>query len=297
MKKIILMAIAILLTCSAFAQQTKKHQIFVLPTRATTFGEFVKINDFFYVIADSTLYCSKVAVGPNANGTYLLASTTRYNVANMAVVAGVVTASSGTFSTTLDVTGTGTFLGALRAAGAVGLGTSYNKFTVAAATGNTAIAGTLPVSGATITLLGGNTLAKTATNANSTTINHSLVVTDSLTAPKFYGTAASVATTLTLPGTTNTVTKTTGNANSVSFAHSVRATDTIASATVAGTTRVLVGTIPLTASTGKVAADSLSAKRVVISDTLQGLVLYSAAGTKYRLRVTASGNLTLVVVP
>jgi hypothetical protein len=48
---------------------------------------------------------------------------------------------------------------------------------------------------------------------------------------------------------------------------------------------------------GTIDADSVTVKRVIISDTLQGLVLYSAAGVKYRLRVTDSGNLTLVVVP
>ena len=148
MKKFILMALAITLFAGlGFSQQVKKHLIFVLNERTDKFGEQVKINDFVYIIEDSTMYCSKVALGPNATGTYLLASAARYNVANMAVVAGVVTASSGTFSTTLGVTGATTLAGALSAAGAVGFGTLYNKFTVAAATGNTSIAGTLGVTG------------------------------------------------------------------------------------------------------------------------------------------------------
>jgi len=106
MKRFILMAIAITLFAGlGFSQQVKKHLVFVLNERADKFNEQVKINDFVYIIEDSTMYCSKVALGPNATGTYLLASTSRYNVANMTVIAGVVTASSGTFSTTLSVAG------------------------------------------------------------------------------------------------------------------------------------------------------------------------------------------------
>ena len=128
---------------------------------------------------------------------------------------------------------------------------------------------------------------------------YTLLATSSATPTFTSVTAAGVTatTTLTLPGTTNTVVKTTGNANSVSFAHSVRATDTISSATVSGTTRLLVGTLHLTASGGKVAADSVMIKRVLVTDTLQGLVLTNSAGTRYRLRVSPTGLLTLVVVP
>lgn len=57
-----------------------------------------------------------------------------------------VNSTGATITGTLDVTGQ-TTAAALRASGAVGFGTSYNKFTVAAATGNTAVAGTLGVTG------------------------------------------------------------------------------------------------------------------------------------------------------
>ena len=229
MKKFILLASALFIIASSlFAQSgggSKKHQIFVLPTRGAAFGEFVRINDFVYIIADSTMYCSKVAMGPVATGTYMLASASRYNVANMAVIAGVVTASSGTYSSTLDVTGTGTFLGALRAAGAVGFGTSYNKFTIAAATGNTAIAGTLAVTGAssftgTMTIPGSNTIART--NANGVTFNNSVTVTDTVFGAVTQGTKI-------LVGTAETISR--KDANGVTFNNSVTVTDTAFSTT------------------------------------------------------------------
>ena len=44
-------------------------------------------------------------------------------------------------------------------------------------------------------------------------------------------------------------------------------------------------------------ADSARMNRIVISDTLQGLVLYTSAGVKYRLRVSPTGVLSVVAVP
>jgi len=44
-------------------------------------------------------------------------------------------------------------------------------------------------------------------------------------------------------------------------------------------------------------ADSARMNRIVISDTLQGLVLYTSAGVKYRLRVSPTGVLTAIAVP
>jgi hypothetical protein len=58
----------------------------------------------------------------------------------------LVDSAGSTVTGTLGVTGQ-TTLAALNASGAIGFGTSNNKFTVAAATGNTAVAGTLGVTG------------------------------------------------------------------------------------------------------------------------------------------------------
>jgi hypothetical protein len=57
-----------------------------------------------------------------------------------------VSSTGATITGTVDVTGQ-TTMAALNASGAIGFGTSYNKFTVAAATGNTAVAGTLTSTG------------------------------------------------------------------------------------------------------------------------------------------------------
>ena len=119
--------------------------------------------------------------------------------------------------------------------------------------------------------------------------------------------AVTASTTLTLPGTT-TITKTTGNGNSATFSHSAVVTDTLTSPvinastklyspSVTASTTLTVGTLNITSSGSKVTADSLQVKRVLISDTLQGLVLKNSTGTKYRLRVSPTGVLTLIAVP
>ena len=46
-----------------------------------------------------------------------------------------------------------------------------------------------------------------------------------------------------------------------------------------------------------VRADSAYMNRIVVSDTLQGVVLYNSAGVKYRIRVSPTGVLTAVAVP
>ena len=61
--------------------------------------------------------------------------------------------------------------------------------------------------------------------------------------------------------------------------------------TVATTAKLVIQNVRLES------PDSIHANRVVISDTLQGLVLKNSAGTKYRLRVSPTGVLTLVAVP
>ena len=83
MKKLIFLALAIIImTGVTFAQQTKIHPTIVLPTRASAFGQQVKIDDFVYIKADSSLYISKVGMGPAATGTYFLAVASRFTAVN-----------------------------------------------------------------------------------------------------------------------------------------------------------------------------------------------------------------------
>lgn len=137
------------MTGTLFAQGTpRKHLILTTATRATAFGEYIKAGDFIYVTADGTLYQSKIAVSKVTTMAYLLADTTRYKVASTAWISGAVAATTITASSTLSVTGATslaalTSTGTANMAGALNVGTSNNKFTVAAATGNTAIAGVL----------------------------------------------------------------------------------------------------------------------------------------------------------
>lgn len=195
MKKFILMAfMAIMLVGAVFAQQTKKHLILTIPTAATAFGEIVKIGDFVYITEDSTLYSVKIQMGPNATGTYMKASTARYNVVKQ-VQTGPVATTTGTFSSTLGVTGTATFAGALNAAGAIGFGTSNNKVTIAAATGNTAIAGTLAVTG--VATIQGQTM--TADHVNNIKFGNSVTATDTVFGPVI--STAKVVSTGTVVGT------------------------------------------------------------------------------------------------
>jgi len=62
-------------------------------------------------------------------------------------------------------------------------------------------------------------------------------------------------------------------------------------------TSVNLGTINVTSSSGKLSADSASLKRLLISDTIQGIVLKNRSGVKYRLRVSPTGVLTAIAVP
>jgi len=79
-----------------------------------------------------------VAVGGSLVTTYGVSAKTQLSVGYDNISA---------YSFNVGSTGDITTLGALNAAGAIGFGTSNNKFTVASATGNTAIAGTLGVTG------------------------------------------------------------------------------------------------------------------------------------------------------
>ena len=114
MKKFIILALAIVFSSGLFAQNV----IYTIPTAASKFNKPIKIGDFVYITADSTLYCSKVAAGPNATGTWLLALRSRYAIASHYIVSGAVNASSGLFSTTLGVTGAATFGSTLGVTGA-----------------------------------------------------------------------------------------------------------------------------------------------------------------------------------
>lgn len=274
----------IVMTGTGFGQYKTKKLIIPIANRASTFGTPIKVGDFIYIEADSALYMAKVAMSATTTGTYMMASPSRYAVAKFGVGISALTATTGTFSSTLGVTGTTTLAGALNAAGAIGFGTSNNKFTVAAATGNTAIAGTLGVTG--VTTIQGQTL--TANHVNNLKAGNSLTATDSL-----FGPVTSVSTKL-LVGSQEI---TQNHTNNVLFSNSVTATDTVFGPVTKAATKLIVGTIPVTASTGKIYADSLSTKRILVSDTLQGLVIYTSTGTKYRLRVSPTGVLSIVAVP
>ena len=92
-------------------------------------------------------------------------------------------------------------------------------------------------------------------------------------------------------------TLTADHVNNLKAGNSLTATDTLFGPVTKASSKFIVGTIPITASTGKVYADSLSTKRIIVSDTLQGLVITNSAGTKYRLRVSPTGVLSIVAVP
>lgn len=204
---------------SASYSQQRIRKIFVLPTAASTFGERVNIGDFMFLTADSTLYQSKVALGPNATGAYLLASRARYTVGNTTWVGGAVAATTITASSTLGVTGATTLssltsTGTANMSGALNVGTSNNKFTVAAATGNTTIAGTLGVTG--VATVQGQTM--TADHINNLKFGNSITATDTAFAPIFNATGHIVLKSQTL---------TQNHVNNVLFNNSITATDTV----------------------------------------------------------------------
>lgn len=60
---------------------------------------------------------------------------------------------------------------------------------------------------------------------------------------------------------------------------------------------LFLGATQMMITTGKLMVDSTKVKRILVTDTLQGVVLYNRAGVKYRLRVSPTGVLTCIAVP
>lgn len=162
MKKIILGLMAVMLVASvAMGQYKTKKLIVPIENRASAIGTYVKQGDFIFIIADSAIYMSKTSFGPATTGTQFLASASNYAVGKLAAGVVALTATTGTFSSTLGVagnfaintnkfnvtaaSGNTTVAGTLGVTGNVAVNT--NKFTVAASSGNTVIAGTAAVTG------------------------------------------------------------------------------------------------------------------------------------------------------
>jgi hypothetical protein len=112
MKKFILLALAIMLSATVFAQLKSKKMVTVIQNRASALGVQTKPYDFIYIIEDSTMYISKVALGSAATGTYLLASPSRYAIANMTTFGGVNPSYYVDTATAQDVYGVKTFYAA-----------------------------------------------------------------------------------------------------------------------------------------------------------------------------------------
>jgi hypothetical protein len=99
MKKFIFLVLAVLLmTGATFSQQAssavKGRKVIQLLTRSETFGEYIKVGDFIYIVADSTLYRATTNLGPANTGTSFLATRTNYTIVNSKII----NPYSGTFS-------------------------------------------------------------------------------------------------------------------------------------------------------------------------------------------------------
>lgn len=165
MKKITILTLAMLMTLGVMAQYKQKHVIIPIANRASAIGVPAKIGDFIYIEADSAMYMTKVALSAAATGTYLTDTTSRYAVAKMATGSQAVTATTLTAGrTSLTDTISGNVVALF--GGNIGIGTTaYNKFTIAGSSGNTAIAGTLGVTGNTT--IGSNKVVITASSGNT----------------------------------------------------------------------------------------------------------------------------------
>lgn len=290
MKKIALAFVAVLMmTGVTLAQYKTKKMVIPIQNRASTIGIPVKVGDFIYIVADSAMYMSRVAFGPNGTGTYLLADTSRYSVAKMATGRNALTA------TTLDVSGNvaintnkfnitassgnTTVAGTLGVTGDVAVNT--NKFNVTAASGNTAVAGTLGVTGNVA--VNTNKFNVTAASGN-TAIAGTLGVTGNMAVntDKFTVTAASgntlVAGTLGVTGVTTIQGQTLSadHVNNLKAGNSITATDTLFGAVVTGTGNVYGATI------GVSGTDTVTAAPV-------GSLCYRAADSTLYLKIKLTG--------
>jgi hypothetical protein len=130
MKKLFLI-LAVLISVSVMSQEYRKVPV-VVPTRSSTFNTFLHSGDLVYCLADSAVYYMiKKDFGPKATLTVVLASRANY-VTN--TVSGAVVATTGAFSgaitgaTTLAITGTSVFTGAVTlTGGAVGTITGHSS--------------------------------------------------------------------------------------------------------------------------------------------------------------------------
>jgi len=298
MKKVILMAMFLCLSVFLNAQQ-----FYPVSTTSTKLG-YYKSGDLVFLVSTGVLYQLDVNTSPYATMTWVLADAGRYTE-----IGRIVLASGSSYY--LDTANAQT------AHGTKGFFDAVNMYS------------TLGVSG-TITLPGSTTLAKTSGNGNSVTTSGSLVVggNDTLTTTVVDATTANI-TDIVAPaaGSISNAGRSyfdstlyIGNDNTDTWlewvtqqmgAGGVRSRINMANMAdysiqdKAGTGQVLVIQRDTTGSTAKAnlaaiklaTTDSIHVNRVVVSDTLQGLVLTNSAGTKYRLRVSPTGVLTLVAVP
>lgn len=173
MKKIIFLALALLMTVGVMAQKQGYFLVYNIATSTTPTTEYIKKGSYVMIMNDTTLYLSKINIGRGSTmAATLLASGSNHAIINRAIFGGkaitffvdTVNAqnvygvksfkNNATFAGTLGVTGATSFTGAITAASTVGITgnlgvgtTAQNKFTVAGTTGNTVIAGTLGVTG------------------------------------------------------------------------------------------------------------------------------------------------------
>jgi hypothetical protein len=181
MKKIIFLALAIILSVWAMAQKQGFYLCYNVPTSTTLTTEYIKAGTFVMITNDTTLYLCKINIGRgNTLASTMLASASNYAIINRAIFGGknpsffVDTTSAQniygvksfknnvSFAGTTTTTGNATFGGTLGVTGNFAVNT--NKFTVAGASGNTYIGGIASIGGATLyptvnnaTSLGGST--------------------------------------------------------------------------------------------------------------------------------------------
>lgn len=155
MKKLALFIAVLLVAAASYGQNLIGFRpVMIVPDTSYEFPMLVKAGDLVFVTSTGTMYQLKVDVGRPKNMHYILASTARYNNADITTFDShgasyfVDTATNQTMHGTKGFFGDVSMYGKLSTAGNVAIGTTaFDKFTVAGTSGNTVIAGTLAVSG------------------------------------------------------------------------------------------------------------------------------------------------------
>lgn len=172
MKKLTIMFLALILAVGAFAQKESKMYNIAAFTSKISRSTGIQKDDLLRTLDSNKIYRMTRTLPANttlsaewAAGYATVITYSSVNATYVDTITNQTIHGNKTFAHPVAMTSTLAVTGATNLTGAVGIGASNNKVTIAAATGNTVIAGTLDVTGA---VAGSSTIIGTAIGVSGT---------------------------------------------------------------------------------------------------------------------------------